>query len=226
MSAHPARQTIRLLSAIEHLPTGGTLILTDVSWEDYDRLLAELGDSNRVRVSYDEGRLEIMSPTQRHEMYKEMILRLTDVIADELDCDLDSFGSTTFRQEQMDKGAEPDTCFYIQNAGCLTGKKQIVLGEDPPPDVAVEVDVSHESTTKFGIYAKLGVPEIWRYDEQQLQIHHLTETGYAKAPASRAFPFLTGGVLTEFLDRSKTEKQRAVLKSFRKWVRTHRPKTP
>jgi hypothetical protein len=72
----------------------------------------------------------------------------------------------------------------------------------------------------------LGVPEIWKYDERELQIHHLTEQGYVKAPASRVFPFLTGEVLTRFLERSKTEKQRTVLKSFRQWMRTHRPKTP
>ena len=226
MSAQPARKPVRLLSAIEHLPTGGTLIVPDVAWEDYEGLLTELNDNNRVRVSYDRGRLEIMSPLSKHEKYKDMLLRLADVIADELDCDLESFGSTTYKQEPKEQGAEPDTSFYVQNADRVAGKDQIDLAIDPAPDVIAEVDISSASSGKFNIYAGLGVPEVWRYDEKRLQIHHLTNQGYIEAPASRAFPFLTGEALTEFLERSKTEKQRAVLKSFRKWVQTHRPKMP
>ncbi|PYV13463.1 MAG: hypothetical protein DMG07_14395 [Acidobacteria bacterium] len=214
--------TANYLDAIAHLPSGGTLILTEVPWAEYEQLLAELGEGYAVRVSYDQGRLEIMTPSAKHEKYKELILRLADLAADELGCDLDSFGSTTFKREQLAKGAEPDTCFYVQHAASVTGKDRIDLGIDPPPDVVVEIDVAHDSTGKLAIYASLGVPELWRYDERRLQIYHLTDREYVEAPGSRAFPVLTSDVLSRFLERSKTEPQRAVLKSFREWLRTQK----
>jgi len=189
MSVRPVRKTSSFLAAAEHLPEGGTLIVPDVAWEEYERLLAELGDRARFRVSFDHGRLEIMSPSAKPEKYKDMLLRLADVIADELDCDLESFGSTTFKREPNDQGAEPDTSFYIQNAERVAGKDQIDLTTDPPPDVVAEIDIARGSSGKFDTYAGLGVPEIWKYDERELQIHHLTEQGYVQAPASRVFPW-------------------------------------
>ena len=215
-------QTANYLDAIAHLRSGGTLILTEVPWTEYEQLLAELGEGYAFRVSYDRGRLQIETPSAKHEKYKDLILRLADLAADELGCDLDSFGSTTFKREQLAKGAEPDTCFYVQHAASVTGKDRIDLGIDPAPDVVVEIDVAHDSTGKFAIYASLGVPELWRYDERRLEIYDLTDRGYVEAPGSRAFPALTGDVLSRFLERSKTEPQRAVLRSFRAWLRERR----
>jgi Uma2 family endonuclease len=217
--------TANYLNAIAHLPAGGTLILSDVPWSEYEQLLADLGEGYAVRVSYDHGRLEIVTPSSKHEKYKELILRLADTAADELGCELESFGSTTFKLEQLAKGVEPDTCFYVHHAASVTGKDQIDLRTDPPPDVVVEIDVVQKSMRKFAIYASLGVPELWRYDGRRLHVYHLTEQGYVEAPASRALAALTGEVLSRFLERGKTDSQRAVLKSFREWLRSQRPET-
>jgi Uma2 family endonuclease len=217
-------QTTSFLDAIEHLPAGGTLILTDVSWEEYEQLLADLGDSNAVRVSYDRGRLEIMSPSSFHEMYKDLVLQLACIIAEEMDLVLETRGSTTFKQKEFAQGAEPDTCFYVQNAHRIIGKRQIDLSTDPPPDVIVEIDVTHGSQHKLAFYAALGVPEIWRYDEQRAQIYHLTEKGYVEMVASRVFTLLTGDALSRFLEQSKSEGQSATLRSFREWLRTEQQK--
>lgn len=216
-------QAINYLDAIEHLPTGGTLILNDVSWEEYEQLLTDLGDSNTVRVSYDRGRLEIMSPTFGHEQYKDLILRLTDIIADEMGLVLETAGSTTFKQKELAQGAEPDTCFYLQNAPHIIGKMRIDLDTDPPPDIVVEIDVSHTSTGKLAFYAVTGVPEIWRYDGKRAQILHLTKQHYVEMPASLTFPMLTSDALSRFLEQSKTEGQSATRRSFREWLRTQRP---
>ena len=216
-------EAINYLDAIEHLPAGGTLILNDVSWEEYEQLLADLGNSNAVRVSYDRGRLEIMSPTFGHEKYKDLILRLTDIVADEMGLLLETAGSTTFKQRELAQGAEPDTCFYIQNADRIIGKTKIDLTTDPPPDVIVEIDVTHESTGKLAFYAALGVPEIWHYDERRMRIYHLTGQQYVEMPASLVFPILTSDALTGFLEQSKTEGQGATRRSFREWLRTQRP---
>jgi Uma2 family endonuclease len=120
---------------------------------------------------------------------------------------------------------EPDTCFYVQHAASVTGKDRIDLTTDPPPDVVVEIDVVQKSMSKFPIYASLGVPEQWRYDGRRLQVYHLTEQGYVEAPASRPLAALTSDVLSRFLERGKREPQRAVLKSFREWLRTQRSET-
>jgi Uma2 family endonuclease len=115
---------------------------------------------------------------------------MADAIADELGVDLVSFGSTTFKRRDLGKGAEPDTCFYVQNAAGVIGKDQLELGLDPPPDVIVEVDVSHASPpSKLEFYQELRVPELWRYDGEEAQIHHLTLNGYVPVESSRAAPF-------------------------------------
>ncbi len=207
-------------NSIARLPLGGTMIVPDVSWEDYQQLVAEANNQNGVRLTFAQGNLEIMSPLPVHEKYKEFLLRLMDRLSTLMGFDLESLGSTTFNQEWLDYGVEPDTCFYIQNAAKIIGKNRIDLAVDPPPDIAVEIDISHRSTTKLKIYEELGVPEIWLYDEQKLQILLLTETGYANSPTSQSFSFLTSEALTQFLERSKTEGQGAVLRVFREWVKT------
>ena len=210
----------KIQNSIDHLPTGGTIIVPDVSWDNYQQLVAEVNNQTGVRLTFDRGSLEIMSPLPVHEKYKEFLLRLMDRLSTLMGFDLESLGSTTFNQEWLDNGVEPDTCFYIKNAAKIIGKNRIDLAVDPPPDIAVEIDISHRSTTKLKIYEELRVPEIWLYDEQKLQILLLTETGYADSPTSQSFPFLTSEALTQFLERSKTEGQGAVLRVFREWVKT------
>ncbi|MGH9389579.1 MAG: Uma2 family endonuclease, partial [Vicinamibacteria bacterium] len=131
------------LDAIEHLPPGSTLILPEVSWAAYEQLLSDLGEGYGIRIHYDQGKLSILSPSAKHEKCKELVLRIVDTIADELGCELESFGSTTFQRQDLGKGAEPDTCFYVQNAAAVTGKTELDLAVDPPPDVVVEIDVAH-----------------------------------------------------------------------------------
>lgn len=209
------------LDAIAHMPAGGKLILYNVTWEEYEQLLDELRD-RALRVSYICGRLEIMSPSLPHERPKELLLQLARAVADEMDLTLETAGSTTFKDEQLAMGAEPDTCFYVQNAPLVIGKEGIDLMTDPPPDVVVEIDIWSESTGKMGFYAAIGVPEFWRYDNRQLRIYHLSEQGYVEASASLAFPLLTGEALTRFLEQSKSEGQSATLRAFREWLRAAR----
>ncbi len=206
------------LEAVEHLPAGATLRLAGVSWDEYEELLSELGDRAGLRVSYAEGRLQIMSPTPEHEEYKESIPRLVQVLADETNTVLETRGSTTYRRRRKAKGVEPDTSFYVQNAQYMISKRKIDLEVDPPPDVVVEIDVSNESLSKFPIYAALGVPEIWRYDGQEARFYELAEQSYREITRSLAFPALTAAALTEFLADSKTSGQTSALAVFRRWL--------
>src|SRR2546426_10898948 len=129
MSAH----VTSYLDAIAHLPSGATLTLTNVSWEEYEQLLQDLGEGSAVRVFYDHGWLEIVSPTGRHERSKDLIAYLVRAIADELEQDLESFGSTTFKEKELESGGEPDTCFYLQTAARVKGNNDLDLKADPPP---------------------------------------------------------------------------------------------
>jgi Uma2 family endonuclease len=210
------------LDAIEHLPSGGTLILPEVSWGAYERLLSDLGEGYGVRIHFDQGKLSIVSPSAKHEKCKELVLRLVDTIADELGAELESFGSTTFKKEELGKGAEPDTCFYVQNAAAVAGKTELDLGVDPPPDVVVEIDIAHTSTGKFSFYERLRVPELWLYDGERAVIQHLTAEGYRLAQTSRAFPILTSEALTRFMAEGLTGTERGALRSLRQWLRTER----
>ena len=213
-----ATQTADYLDAIAHLPAGGSLILNDVPWEEYEELLSDLGEGYAVRIAYDRGRLEIMSPTARHEMYKELLLAVVWIIANEADLVLETRGSTTFKEKQLAQGAEPDTCFYLKNADRIIGRGDIDLTRDPAPDIVVEIDVSHQSTGKLSFYAAIGVPEIWRYDERRVKILHLIDRRYVEMPMSLAFPSVTNQVLSELLEQGKTEGQSAALRSFRQWL--------
>ena len=217
----PTTTTADYLNAIEHLPVGATLRLAGVSWDEYEELLSEIGDSRPgLRVSYSEGRLQIMSPTPEHEGYKESIYSLARLLAEETNTVLESRGSTTYRRRRKAKGVEPDTSFYVQNAARMIGKRTIDLEVDPPPDVVVEIDVSNESLSKFPIYAALGVPEIWLYDGQQARLYELAEGNYQEMARSLAFPALTATALTDFLAQCKTSGQSAALAAFRRRLRS------
>jgi Uma2 family endonuclease len=207
------------LSAIEHLPDGVMLRLEHISWDDYEQLLEDLILWPGMRVSYDHGRVEIMSPTSEHEEYKGFILRLVHVLTEEANIILEARGSSTIKQKRLRKGAEPDECFYVQNANAIIGKRTIDLNVDPPPDVIVEIDITSESLSKFPIYAAFGVPEIWRYDGQQAWMYRLIDQDYVEIESSIALPILTPPVLVEFLELSKTHGQSVALAAFRLWVR-------
>jgi Uma2 family endonuclease len=212
-------QTVDYLTAIEHLPEGAMLCSEQISWDEYEDLLNHLGDRPGYRVSYNKGRLEIMSPLPEHEKFKEMFLFFAHIVSEELAMLLETRGSATYKQKRRSQGVEPDTSFYVQNATALIGKRTIDLDIDPPPDVVVEIDIPSESSSKFPIYAAFGVPEIWRYDGQQAWMYQLGDHHYVVIESSIAFPILTPQALAEFLELSKTHGQSVALAAFRLWVR-------
>jgi len=213
--------TTDYLAAIAHLPAGAVLRVDDVPWEEYENLLADLGESYAVRIFYDNGRMEIMAPASSHEKPKSAINRLVTALSDELDIDLESLGSTTWKVEMKAKGAEPGDCFYVQNAALIIGKDDLDLACDPPPDLVVEIDRTSTSLNKFAIYAAFGVPEIWRVTGRRVTFFVLADDGYEESSVSRAFAFLTAQTLSEFLARMLSEGGRKTARHFREWVREH-----
>lgn len=212
--------TTDYLAAIAHLPAGAVLRIDDVSWGEYENLLADLGESS-VRIFYDRGRMEVMAPASAHEKPKSVIHRLVTALSDELDIDVESLGSTTLKADLKARGAEADDCFYIQNAALVIGKENLDLNQDPAPDIVIEIEHTSASLDKFKIYAGLGVPEIWRIKGHQVQIYLLTSGGYDESPIGRAFPFVSAQTLSEFLVQGLAEGERKVARDFRVWVREH-----
>ncbi|HEU4388833.1 MAG TPA: Uma2 family endonuclease [Blastocatellia bacterium] len=210
---------IKYLDLIDRLPPGATLRVPAVPWDEYEALLAELADRSNVRVTYDRGTLEIMSPLPEHEEYGDLIQDLTRVLAEELGIKLETRGSATFKRSRDKKGVEPDESFYVQNADRIIGKRKIDLNVDPPPDIVVEIDITNESRSKFPLYASLAVPEIWLYDSIQAHIYQLQGSEYVKATVSRFFTLITPEVLARFIEQAAAEGQSATLLSFRQWVR-------
>ena len=218
----PTQAASTYIEAIRHLPLGSALIVPDVSWAEYEDLLAELGEGYAVRVTYDQGRLEIVSPSQKHEKWNRFVGAIARVLATEFGTDLENFGSTTFKHQALQQGAEPDTCFYVQHAARVIGRDELDLAVDPPPDVVVEIDVSHSSKRKLTFYAKLGVPEVWRYDGRRASMYQRSGTGYTEVPASLAFPAFTAERLTALLGQLKIEGQQTILEAFRRSLRDRR----
>jgi Uma2 family endonuclease len=132
-------------------------ILSNVSWETYEGMLADHRERSAPRLTYDHGTLEIMSPSPKREELNRTIAQLVEVVAEECKINVRNLGSTTFKRDDLVKGFEPDSCFYIQSASLIRGKEEIDLSIDPPPDLVIEIEISHSSLDKLSIYAR-----IWR----------------------------------------------------------------
>jgi len=214
-------QTSSLLETIETLPASSTLLLHEVSWAEYEDLLALLPDHPRFRLSYDQGTLEIMTLSPRHERLKSLFAHLLAVLTEELNLNLVGLGSTTFRLAEAARGLEPDDCYYIQQAERMVGQDTIDLATDPPPDLVVEVDISHPSLDKFPICASLRVPEVWRHNGDTLQFFRLVEERYTQTPASGLFPLLPAEVLAGFVQQGREHGIIPMIRAFRDWMRAH-----
>jgi Uma2 family endonuclease len=195
--------------------------MEDASWELYEKLLHDIGD-RPIRVTYDQGRMEIMSPSPEHEKPKKLLGRMIEALTVELDMPVASLGNTTFRRRETAMGLEPDECYYFRNELKMRGKTRLDLKKDPPPELVVEIDITSRSVPRQPIYAALGVPEIWRYDGRRMQCLHLKDGGYHVNKMSISFPFLEPALLRRFIDIAATEGETAMHRQFVAWVRKNR----
>lgn len=193
-------------------------VLHDVGWEGYQTLLKMIAD-RPIRLTYDRGSVELMAPLLVHEHYGNRLGFMIEAITEELDIPRVGCGSTTFNREDLERGLEPDECYYIGNTERVVGKKRIDLTVDPPPDLAIEVEISRSVLNRLGIYAGLRVGEVWRYDGKALTVLLLGADGtYQSSPTSALFPFLPMDEIARFLLDDDLEDTRWG-KAFRTWVR-------
>jgi Uma2 family endonuclease len=195
----------------------GDVVLSNISWQTYKAMLDDLGDRRAVRLVYDQGVLEIRMPSDVHEAINRLLARIVGVLAEELDLPLKEFGSVTLNRNDIKKGAEPDSSFYIKNADRIQGNK-IDIPVDPPPDLIIEVDITNSSTRSFAVYQQLGITEIWRYKNKNVKIFQLQDGDYIECEFSSIFTMLSGDVLGDFLQMSSTENSTKIVRAVRKWL--------
>jgi len=197
---------------------GAPIRLRGMSWYDY-LALADLIDP-RTRTSFSEGVMEIMTLSYEHEFWAALIGRLVEALTEELDRPCQSAGMTTFRRDDLERGLEPDRCYYLENEEKVRNRRRIDLSVDPPPDLAIEVEITCDATARMGIYAAIGVPEVWRFDGTNLTVYHRTnEGGYVAASQSRHFPVLSLSAFVGFLHRRGEMNETRLVRTFREWVR-------
>jgi Uma2 family endonuclease len=206
---------------------GQYLRLSGVDWTTYSQLLRAFAERPAIRLTYDRGELEIMSPLLKHDDAR-FLGRLVLVMTEELALPLKAGGSTTLRRRLKQRGIEADDCFWIANAHRMTGRRDLDLRRDPPPDLAIEVDVTHTSLDRLSIYAALQVPEVWRLDGDTLKFHILGADGsYTIADRSRAFPQIGPADLLKFLQQARQAgDDNVVIRQFRNWIRQHPAPAP
>jgi Uma2 family endonuclease len=196
------------------------IVLHNIPWDIYESILLVHRDRSVPRFTYDRGDLEIMSPSAEHEQLKEKMALFVNIVAEEMGINVEGFGSTTFRRQDLDRGFEPDTCFYIENLARVRGKKELDLRLDPPPDLLIEIDITSSSLDKLSIMAEARVPEVWLYDRKGWRILRLQGTEFMEEPESAALPGLTTEAITRLIEDSRTLEPIAWMRAVRQWVRS------
>ena|SRR5688572_28644227 len=184
------------------------IVLKDIRWETYERLLKDLEQCSVPRLTFDRGVLEIMSPFSDHEESNRNLSLLVEIFAEELGIEIRNLGSTTFKREELQRGFEPDSCFYVQNEPQIRNRQRIDLRVDPPPDLVIEVDLTSNSMDKFPVFASLGVPEVWRLTDSEVQVFGLDEDLYRRRTTSSVLRPLKASTITELLAAAGSMKHR------------------
>lgn len=196
-------------------------LLTGVRWSTYQALLLDLAENPSKQLTYDQGSLEIMTPLPEHEIHKGFLGRLVQTTTEVLGLEIASLCSTTLSRKDLQKGIEPDECYYITNEALVRGKLDFDFTVDPVPDLAIEVDITSSSLNRLGIYGALGIGEIWRFDGKDLSISCLKEGVYEEQEWSKVLPILSKSVILSFLKRRGEMGENALFREFREWLQSH-----
>lgn len=201
------------------VPGETRFLIRDIDWGAYRQISEALNDRH-YHLSFDGKDLELMTTSLPHDRYGRFVCFMVMVLTDEMNLPRASCGQFTMNREDLEKGIEADETFYIVNEAKMRGKKEVDLTKDPPPDLAVEIDLTTDSRRRLGIYAAIAIPEIWRFDGDSATIYQRLGDGqYAVAASSRYFPFFTAADLSRFLGKCDQTEEGGLLREFRAWVR-------
>jgi Uma2 family endonuclease len=200
-------------------PTQERVLLQDITWTTFEALIRELAAQPSKRLTYDGGLLEIWMPLPPHESFKRWLGRMVEIMTEEMDCEVRSLSSSTWRRPDLAKGVEADECYYIQNEALVRGRMDIDLTVDPPPDLAIEIDMTSVSLPRLPIYQALAVPEVWRFDGERLVFLQWVEGEYAEIDQSIALPLATVTELMPLLQQAQEMGETSWARSVRRWIR-------
>lgn len=194
-----------------------TVVLHNISWLAYKQISDSLQDETPAHFTFDRGKLEIMVLSLKHENLKKILAMLFESLSDALDIEIFAGGSTTFQREDLERGFEPDECYYVQNANVMRGKDAVNLEFDPPPDLTIEIDVKHSSLNRMSIFAAIGIPEVWRYDGEILAIYLLDNGVYKQSSTSFVLPKVRTERLLELIEIGIYRTRREFLSKIREY---------
>lgn len=193
-------------------------LFRSLDWPRYQTLRQTLSRERNVRFTYMHGTLEVTMPLEIHEFSARLIELFIRILVVELGMKVKTMGSTTLDREILDKSAEPDDAYYIQNQPLVAGR-DVNLDQDPPPDLVVEVDITHTDINKLQLYAAMKVPEFWRYNGKTWRIYTLRDGSYKEVQESPTFPLVAKVKLYEFLAMARQDEVEAEL-TLRQWIRS------
>jgi Uma2 family endonuclease len=196
----------------------GRLLLRNVGWNDYESMLEIVGERH-VRVTYDKGTMEVAMPSQRHEQASQLFGMFVSRLAEELEIPFEPLGMTTWRKPDAERGLEPDQCYYIKNQAIVRQRDVLDLDIDPPPDLAVEIDITSSSLNRMGIYAEIAVPEVWRYDGKTVTFFVLRpDRQYEPSDESASFAALRPADVERLIELGRSMDKLNWGRELREWV--------
>lgn len=193
-------------------------LLSNITWQTFKTMLAEMGCQRGTRLAYDSGTVEIMTPLMPHENSNRLIEVFVGVLCEELGLEIKRTGSLTLTRDDLERGGEPDSSYYIQNEALVRGKENIDLAVDPPPDLVLEIEYSRAKIDKLQLYAAMGIPEFWRYNGNVLRIYQLKLGQYVEEQSLTFAPLLVNEI-PRFLKESQKVGEITCTRNFRSWVK-------
>ena len=195
-----------------------SVVLHNISWNSYKQITDSLQDETPAHFTFDRGKLEIMVLSLKHENLKKILAMLFERLSEALDIEIFAGGSTTFQRKDLERGFEPDECYYVQNADVMRGKDNVDLDFDPPSDLTIEIDVKHSSLNRMSIFAAIGIPEVWRYDGENLTIYLLNDAVYETSNTCSVLPNITAERLSKLIETGRYSSHREFLSDIKKYT--------
>ncbi|MBA4186297.1 MAG: Uma2 family endonuclease [Acidobacteria bacterium] len=195
-----------------------SIVLHNISWNAYKQITDSLQDETPAHFTFDRGKLEIMVLSLKHENFKKILAMLFERLSEAFDIEIFAGGSTTFQREDLERGFEPDECYYVQNIEVMRGKDNVDLAFDPPPDLTIEVDVKHSSLNRMSIFSAIGIHEVWRYDGEKLIIYLLRGDKYQESETSSVLPLVTARKLTQLVEMGRNSTRRNFLLQIKEYT--------
>jgi Uma2 family endonuclease len=206
-------------------PPEQRIVIRNVDWDLYDRLSDALGERQHVYMAFDGEDLEIMTKGFTHEDYKDLLGRFVNAVTFELRVRCRGAGETTWKRPRIKRGVEADNCYFflpkkLAMIAKARARKSNEVSDYPNPDLAVEVELTEPLVDRIGIYAKLQVAELWRFNGDKVTIDQLQPDGTYKSRASSQFLTIRAEEILRWIAVEDSGDELGWELRLREWART------